>query len=192
MGKVAFAAGLMGVAMLFAGCRSTQVAEVQRSQEEVAWEKIIRENYPNYRPPRSAAPAVYDNTESRVSAQTYAKPAEAPVAEDKVQELEAVESAAPVNSDAVEVKTETPAAENEKAPEAKAETPAAETVAPVAPPDPADSTVYVVQSGDTLGKIAQKHYGSARHSNMIFKANGDILKDPNKLRPGMKLIVPKL
>ena len=177
MRKVAFAAGLMGVAMFFAGCRSTQVAEVQRSQEEVAWEKIIRENYPNYRPPRSAAPAVYDNTESRVSAQTYAKPAEAPVAEDKVQELEAVGSAAPVSSDAVEVKTETPAAE---------------IAAPVAPPDPADSTVYVVQSGDTLGKIAQKHYGSARHSNMIFKANGDILKDPNKLRPGMKLIVPKL
>ncbi|MBR2344211.1 MAG: LysM peptidoglycan-binding domain-containing protein [Lentisphaeria bacterium] len=50
----------------------------------------------------------------------------------------------------------------------------------------------MVKSGDTLGKIAQQHYGSARHSGVIFKANADILKNPNQLRPGMKLIVPKL
>ena len=60
------------------------------------------------------------------------------------------------------------------------------------PPDPTNSTVYVVKSGDTLGSIAQKAYGSARYSDVIFKANSDILKNPDKLRLGMKLIIPKL
>ena len=58
--------------------------------------------------------------------------------------------------------------------------------------DTAKNEIYEVKSGDTLGKIALKHYGSARHSNVIFKANSDILKNPNLLRPGMKLIIPKL
>ena len=52
--------------------------------------------------------------------------------------------------------------------------------------------IYTVKSGDTLGSIAYKMYGNARYSNIIFRANTDILKDANKLRPGMKLIVPKL
>jgi nucleoid-associated protein YgaU len=80
----------------------------------------------------------------------------------------------------------------------KADAPKAEEVkAPAAddknvPPDPTNSTVYEVKSGDTLGSIAYKMYGNARYSNIIFRANTDILKDANKLRPGMKLIVPKL
>ncbi len=197
MKKALSAAGVLTVVMLLAGCRSTQVAEVNRSQEEIVLEQLIRANYPNYRPPRSAAPAVYDNTEERVS--SIAKPAEK---SEKAPEVEAVETAtvpaekadAVVAEPVAEVKSDAAAAE--KAPEVKADAAAAEkapeVTPPVAPPDPTNSTVYVVQSGDTLGKISQKHYGSARHSNVIFKANGDILKDPNKLRPGMKLIVPKL
>ena len=197
MKKSLFAVGVLAIVMLLAGCRSTRVAEVNRSQEEIVLEQLIRVNYPNYRPPRSAAPAVYDNTEERVS--SIAKPAEK---NESAPEVEAVEVAAPAEkADAVvaepvapEVKAD--AAATEKTAEVKADAAAAEkapaVTPPVAPPDPTNSTVYVVQSGDTLGKISQKHYGSARHSNVIFKANGDILKDPDKLRPGMKLIVPKL
>ncbi len=192
MKKAVFTAGVMGAAMLLAGCRSTQVAEVKRSQEENAWEQVIRENYPNYRPPRSAAPAAFDNTEERVSAVKHTKAETAPAAE-KAPELEPVETvsaetapAAPAVAPAEPV-AETPVAE--KVPEEKAG--ADKVASSEAAPAVAD-TVYVVQSGDTLGKIAQKHYGSAKHSNVIFKANGNILKDPNKLRPGMKLVVPKL
>jgi nucleoid-associated protein YgaU len=60
------------------------------------------------------------------------------------------------------------------------------------PTDPTGSDVYVVKSGDTLGKIAQRAYGSARHSGVIFKANSDIIKNPDFLKPGMRLIIPKL
>jgi nucleoid-associated protein YgaU len=62
----------------------------------------------------------------------------------------------------------------------------------VMPPDPTNSTVYEVKAGDTLSGISQKIYGNASFSNVIFRANADILKDPNKLRPGMKLIIPNL
>jgi nucleoid-associated protein YgaU len=49
---------------------------------------------------------------------------------------------------------------------------------------------YVVQSGDTLSKIAQKFYGDPALYNQIFQANKDVLKDPNKIFPGQKLKIP--
>ena len=99
---------------------------------------------------------------------------------------------------AEEPKNDAPKAEEPKAEEPKNDAPKAEEPkVPAAddknaPPDPTNSTVYEVKGGDTLGSIAHKVYGNARYSNIIFRANTDILKDANKLRPGMKLIVPKL
>jgi nucleoid-associated protein YgaU len=49
---------------------------------------------------------------------------------------------------------------------------------------------HVVQSGDTLSKIAQKYYGDASLYKQIFEANRDVLKDPNKIFPGQKLKIP--
>jgi nucleoid-associated protein YgaU len=49
---------------------------------------------------------------------------------------------------------------------------------------------YVVQSGDTLSKIAQKYYGDAALYTKIFQANRDILSDPNKIQVGQKLRIP--
>ncbi len=200
--------------VLAVGCQDTRVAGVHPSQEEEAWEKVIRRNYPNYRPPRAAAPAVVGNTEDRVSAQvksdlepmdapaekTDAEPKEEPNAEPKDAPAAEPETSAPAVADAPAAGKSEPKAEAKEAPKADAkeapktdakEAPKAEP-GKTAPPDPTNSTVYEVRSGDTLGKISQKHYGSARHANVIFKANGDILKDPNRLRPGMKLIIPKL
>jgi nucleoid-associated protein YgaU len=55
--------------------------------------------------------------------------------------------------------------------------------------DPYTQT-YVVQSGDTLSKIAQKYYGDASLYPKIFQANRDQLSDPNKISPGQKLRIP--
>jgi nucleoid-associated protein YgaU len=49
---------------------------------------------------------------------------------------------------------------------------------------------HVVQSGDTLSKIAQKYYGDPALYDKIFQANRDVLKDPNKIFPGQKLKIP--
>lgn len=55
-----------------------------------------------------------------------------------------------------------------------------------------ESTFYTVKSGDTLGKIAQEHYGSAGKYMAIFEANQPMLSDPNKIYPGQSLRIPAL
>jgi nucleoid-associated protein YgaU len=49
---------------------------------------------------------------------------------------------------------------------------------------------YTVQPGDTLGKIAKTHLGSADAYMKIFEANRDQLTDPDKIRPGQVLRLP--
>ncbi len=59
----------------------------------------------------------------------------------------------------------------------------------------ADESVYhrhVVKSGETLGKIAVQYYGKASKYQDIFKANSDILKNPDVIHPDQELIIPNL
>ena len=51
-------------------------------------------------------------------------------------------------------------------------------------------TEYVVEKNDSLSSIAKKVYGNGNKYIHIYKANEDVLKDPNKLYPGMKLKIP--
>lgn len=52
-------------------------------------------------------------------------------------------------------------------------------------------TNYTVQKGDTLQKISTKFFGTTKKWKKIFNANQDILKSPDKVRPGMTLKIPK-
>lgn len=56
----------------------------------------------------------------------------------------------------------------------------------------AEVQVYEVKPGDTLGHIAQRVYGKASLYTKIFEANRDILSDPNLIKVGQKLKIPKL
>ena len=49
---------------------------------------------------------------------------------------------------------------------------------------------HVVQKGDTLSKIADEYYGDKMLYPQIFEANQDILTDPDKIRPGQRLLIP--
>ena len=49
---------------------------------------------------------------------------------------------------------------------------------------------YEVKSGDTLWKIAKEHYGDGSLYTEIFKANQDVLTDPDKIKVGQKLRIP--
>jgi len=55
-----------------------------------------------------------------------------------------------------------------------------------------ESVFYTVQRGDSLSKIAKKHYGNAMQYPVIFEANKPMLKDPNKIYPGQVLRIPDL
>lgn len=67
----------------------------------------------------------------------------------------------------------------------------APAVPPAAPPKTEEETIYVVQQGDTLGALAQRFYGKAGLYPKIFEANRDILNDPNLIKIGQKLRIPK-
>lgn len=49
---------------------------------------------------------------------------------------------------------------------------------------------HIVAKGETLGSISSKYYGSSGKWKKIYDNNRDIIKDPNSLRPGTKLMLP--
>ncbi len=56
-------------------------------------------------------------------------------------------------------------------------------------PEPA-AKFHVVESGDTLSKIAKEVYGDAMRYNEIFEANKPMLSHPDKIYPGQTLRIP--
>lgn len=78
---------------------------------------------------------------------------------------------------------------------------AAEAVAPAASPGVAQQRprpdlkpvpkVYVVKPGDSLWKIAKLQLGDGNKYSAIYNANKAVIgPDPNKITPGMKLVMP--
>ena len=51
--------------------------------------------------------------------------------------------------------------------------------------------LHIVRSGETLSGIAQDYLGSSRHWRRLLEANRQVLSDPNKIRPGMKIVIPR-
>lgn len=51
--------------------------------------------------------------------------------------------------------------------------------------------VYTVASGDTLSKIAKQFLGDAKRYPEIFNANKGTLTDPDKIKVGQTLTIPK-
>lgn len=50
---------------------------------------------------------------------------------------------------------------------------------------------YVVVSGDSLSKIAKRHYGDMNQWRRIFEANRDQISNPDLIHPGQKLKIPR-
>lgn len=49
---------------------------------------------------------------------------------------------------------------------------------------------YIVESGDTLGRIAERVYGDSRFAKLIFEANRNTMPDEDSLKIGQKLVIP--
>jgi len=50
--------------------------------------------------------------------------------------------------------------------------------------------IHVVCEGETLSSISTDYYGNANMWQEILSANRDIVKEADRLRPGMKLVIP--
>jgi nucleoid-associated protein YgaU len=50
---------------------------------------------------------------------------------------------------------------------------------------------HIVQRGDTLSAISEKYYGTPLYWQKILAANDKILKDPDRLVPGTRLVIPE-
>ena len=59
-------------------------------------------------------------------------------------------------------------------------------------PSAGEVQIHEVKPGDTLGAIAQRFYGKASLYPKIFEANRDILANPDLIKVGQKLKIPKL
>jgi len=49
---------------------------------------------------------------------------------------------------------------------------------------------YTIKKGDTLSKIAQEQLGKAHRWKYLYELNKDVIKDPDKLQPGKKIVIP--
>lgn len=59
-----------------------------------------------------------------------------------------------------------------------------------APPQP-EEVIHEVQRGETLSGIAKQHFGKASLYTKIFEANRDVLSNPDLIKPGQKLRIPR-
>jgi nucleoid-associated protein YgaU len=55
----------------------------------------------------------------------------------------------------------------------------------------ASQTTYVVVKGDSLSRIAAREYGDANKWRTIYEANKDLISDPDLIRPGQELKIPR-
>ena len=198
MNKITIAAAAGAATVMLAGC-SPDLAQVKYGEKEEQWQRVIRDNYSGYEAPRTAPPAIADSVSPRLLEEERLRQSEK-------SDAPAATADAPSPSDDPEVMVdraaEKPESKADAAP-AKSETAPAEKDAPAAKTDKAAAAdkkaapavagdEYIVKSGDTLGKIAQKFYGDARRSDVIIKANPAIAGNPDVLRIGMKLVIPKI
>lgn len=72
-----------------------------------------------------------------------------------------------------------------------ASTPSSSAASAAGAPASGGDRSYVVQSGDSLSKIAKKFYGDANAWHRIFEANKDRIKNPDVIQPGWKLQIPE-
>ncbi len=56
--------------------------------------------------------------------------------------------------------------------------------------EPDNVEYYVIESGDSLSKIAKKYYNNAMEYPRIFDANLEVIKDPDLIYPGQKIRIP--
>lgn len=61
---------------------------------------------------------------------------------------------------------------------------------PIIEEEPKATRYYTVKKGDTLQKIAYKFYNDTSKWKLIYEKNKNVIKNPNLLTPGIKILIP--
>ncbi|MDR0932127.1 MAG: LysM peptidoglycan-binding domain-containing protein [Victivallales bacterium] len=188
----ALSIGLSGATLLVlaAGCRP-QLAEVELGDAEMQWNSFVRDSYPGFRPPRTAAPAIKDKY-TALPAET-AKPADSAEESDTADD----DSEIIIEETVVEVKPEAAADDPTvivKEESIVIEVPAEDGTAKKPDDVKFDGKFieYVVKPGDTLSGIARKFYQDGHLFERIYEANKAVIPNPNMLPLGAKIKIPQL
>jgi len=137
---------------------------------------------------KAKADAAIEETRRRIAENQAAAKAKAEAeaklkeAEEKVAKMEAEKKAAAF---AAELKRK------EEEAEKRLEEFKAKQAAEAAAAEAAKPRVYVVQGGDSLSKIAKEQLGNAARWPEIFEMNKDKIANPNLIRVGQELTLPK-
>ena len=83
------------------------------------------------------------------------------------------------------------AVESISQPPLRIETPPASVKQPQTPPIEPATRYHIIQNGETLSSIAVNYYGSRKHIDKIKAANPLTLKNPDRIRPGTRIIIPQ-
>ena len=156
----------MALLIAAAGC-APRLAETPLGTEEKRWEGYIKKSYPAWKRPQTVPPA---NTKGKI---------ESPAAEDKIipAELDALPT----------VKKEEVLIKDAVVKDKKGEV-VSETVTAVEADEKFKE--YIVQKNDTLWSISKKLYKDGTKWKKIKAANPNVLKDSNRVLPGMTLRIP--
>jgi LysM repeat protein len=60
---------------------------------------------------------------------------------------------------------------------------------PVGLPPVSAGTIHVVKPGETLSAISKKYFGRPGYWDVIYRRNRDLIKNPDSLAPGTKLVI---
>jgi nucleoid-associated protein YgaU len=179
MKKVLFLA-VVAAMVVVSGCTPSLKPRTLGAEEQ-QWADYLQGMYPGWKVPATFPQSItlssdtvpYSNLELPDQPNAGVNEDLPTIPEGNIVEETPAEKEAPAET---EVKTEVKT-------DAEAETPLVEE-------EKVEFTEYVVEKNDSLSSIAKKVYGNGNKYIHIYKANEDVLKDPNKLYPGMKLKIP--
>jgi LysM repeat protein len=114
---------------------------------------------------------------------------------DRLYKSSAVAKATPpraetVTASAADAKTKPVAVEEKVKPAAKQVPGSSDKAQASAPVSRSGSQEYTVKPGDTLSRLAQQFYNSSNQWGKIYEANKEVLKNPDYIYIGMKLMIP--
>lgn len=179
---------LMGVS--FAGCAGvqTKVVEKPRLDQELHGNRgYLKGSNPDNGPRRDTREMFETNVELKTLAEILPWRKRKAAEEEAARKQQAAVTPAPIPA------FEPPAQEWQQEPQVE---PAYQEPEPQQEREevsaPAGGSQYTVQKNDTLQKISQKHFGTTKHWYQIFQANKDMLKSPDRIRPGQTIMIPRL